>query len=135
MSLPGFSRARIRAAFDEAWADWARVARITPVRVEDPAAANVLAVAEPMDPGGLGTRGISEIPCGTGPDGKVTIKINSLVAHDARSLDSVLAHEIGHSLGLFHSNRPNSVMWSAYNGITDPTIHDVRAIRKLYGAR
>ena len=46
----GSRGSEVRAAYDAAWRDWAKVARIYPVRVEDPAAANVLAVAEPTGP-------------------------------------------------------------------------------------
>ncbi|XP_006887410.1 PREDICTED: stromelysin-1-like [Elephantulus edwardii] len=50
----------------------------------------------------------------------------------------VAAHEVGHSLGLFHSNNPDALMYSLYKEPTDLThFHlsqdDVNSIQSLYG--
>ena len=53
---------------------------------------------------------------------------------DSRSLLYVAVHEIGHALGLRHSNVRGSVMWpNAKSGA--PTLHqdDINGIRSLYG--
>ncbi|KAK9248128.1 Matrixin-domain-containing protein [Lipomyces tetrasporus] len=50
-------------------------------------------------------------------------------------LESVAVHEFGHSLGLEHSDVPNSVMYPFANGVTALTAADIAAIRKVYGPR
>lgn len=52
-------------------------------------------------------------------------------------LYSVAAHEIGHSLGLKHSNDHSALMAPFYQGYTGDKIHlhsdDIRALQHLYG--
>ena len=52
----------------------------------------------------------------------------------SRSLIYVAVHEIGHALGLGHSNVKGSVMWPTAKDGT-PTLHqdDINGIRSLYG--
>ncbi|KAK9322034.1 Matrixin-domain-containing protein [Lipomyces orientalis] len=50
-------------------------------------------------------------------------------------LESVDVHEFGHSLGLDHSDVPNSVMYPFANGVTALTAADIDAIHKVYGPR
>ncbi|XP_026361070.3 stromelysin-1 [Ursus arctos] len=51
----------------------------------------------------------------------------------------VAAHELGHSLGLFHSADPRALMYPVYNAHTDParlrlSQDDVAGIQSLYGS-
>lgn len=48
---------------------------------------------------------------------------------------SVVLHELGHALGLGHSDIPGSVMYPYYRTATGLTAEDIRAIRELYAAR
>ena len=52
----------------------------------------------------------------------------------SRSLLYVAVHEIGHALGLEHSNVKGTVMWPTAK-IGAPTLHqdDINGIRSLYG--
>ncbi|KAG6578620.1 Metalloendoproteinase 3-MMP, partial [Cucurbita argyrosperma subsp. sororia] len=51
-------------------------------------------------------------------------------------LESVALHEIGHALGLAHSNIKDAVMWPHMNfGVQKTHLHDddLNAIRAIYG--
>lgn len=53
-------------------------------------------------------------------------------------LFSVTVHELGHSLGLMHSNIPDAIMFPYYRGYSKSIkLHsdDIAAIRKLYGGK
>ena len=48
---------------------------------------------------------------------------------------SVVLHELGHALGLGHSDQPNAVMYPYYRRFTGLQADDVRAVRILYPAK
>jgi hypothetical protein len=48
---------------------------------------------------------------------------------------SVVLHEIGHALGLGHSDRPNAVMYPYYRRFENLLPEDIAAVRRLYPAR
>jgi len=50
-------------------------------------------------------------------------------------LYSVVLHEIGHSLGLRHSDRPASVMYPYYRRLTELQNDDISALLRLYATR
>jgi hypothetical protein len=49
-------------------------------------------------------------------------------------LYSVILHEVGHSLGLGHSDRPGAVMYPYYRRLSDLQADDIAALQRLYAA-
>jgi hypothetical protein len=49
------------------------------------------------------------------------------------SLLNVMAHEIGHALGLLHSTTKRSIMWAKTTSIETLQVDDIDGIRALYG--
>jgi hypothetical protein len=54
---------------------------------------------------------------------------------DGVDVYSVMLHELGHSLGLGHSDNPSAVMYPYYRKVTGLEAEDIRAIRELYATQ
>ena len=66
-------------------------------------------------------------------DGSVRLTEVSSVWESTSLLDT-LVHELGHLIGLGHSDNPASVMYAnPYNNLLNPREDDIRAARALYG--
>ena len=64
------------------------------------------------------------------------VRLNSVAGQISSSamLVGVLVHELGHLLGLGHSDDPDSVMFAnPYNQMLKPRPDDIRAVQTLYG--
>ena len=65
------------------------------------------------------------------------VNILFVLRYSGTNLMYVIAHEIGHSLGLYHSTHEDSIMKPSYEDyVLDDgklPITDARAIQKLYG--
>jgi hypothetical protein len=49
------------------------------------------------------------------------------------NLPPVAIHEFGHSVGMLHSQVPNTVMWGSYTGLSKLQPDDISGIQSLYG--
>ncbi|HYD83517.1 MAG TPA: matrixin family metalloprotease, partial [Opitutus sp.] len=68
-------------------------------------------------------------------DGTIELNNSAGVISSDAELIAVLVHEIGHLLGLGHSDNPDSAMYAnPYNFLRYPREDDIRAIQVLYGA-
>lgn len=63
------------------------------------------------------------------------IFLNHVADINAKNLFPILLHEIGHALGLDHSDDPLSVMFSHFNKNTALNATDLANIQRLYGER
>ncbi|MDY6981605.1 MAG: matrixin family metalloprotease [Pseudomonadota bacterium] len=67
-------------------------------------------------------------------DGSVELNRDADAIASDFDLVSVLIHELGHLLGLGHSDMPHSVMYAnPYNHLRYPRADDIRAMQVLYG--
>jgi hypothetical protein len=67
-------------------------------------------------------------------DGAINLSQTSEWHENQFDLLAVLVHEIGHILGLGHSDNPNSLMFAnPYNFLQYPMEDDIRAVQALYG--
>ncbi len=68
-------------------------------------------------------------------DGSIELNNSAGSIQDEADLVAVLVHEVGHLIGLGHSDNPDSVMYAnPYNFLRYPREDDIRAVQVLYGA-
>jgi predicted Zn-dependent protease len=94
--------------------------------------------------GGSDSSGSSTIAqtYGPPPDGKTgagDVDLNTAYDFSPTSkfdLETIILHEIGHSLGLGESPQPSSVMYTYYSGVRQTlSPYDIEGIQSLYGVR
>jgi hypothetical protein len=130
-----FGIASLDLAASRAVGDWNRVARETlGVAVFAPAAAaaDALIVVVPMPADSRGPMGVTYLE--SGAEGVITVPVR-IVVHEPTArgqasretiLYQVLAHELGHSLGLAHNSDPRSLMCCVYASLdfNDPAVRE-----------
>lgn len=68
-------------------------------------------------------------------DGSVELNNTADAVASDFDMTAVLAHELGHLLGLGHSDNPDSIMYAnPYNHLNYPRADDIRIMQALYGA-
>lgn len=130
-------KATIRSAFTV----WEKYAKIDLVEVVDSASVNIRVgnnyIDGPARPGQSSTLAIASSWYVGSSYTASQISYDDDAYSDRRDLFSVSVHEIGHALGLDHSNNPANVMYEFLNdknGAGQPTADDIAGIVQIYGA-
>lgn len=133
-----------RAEFARAFAEWARYAKLTFTPADGPGLRRTIDIlfasgshgdAYPFDgPGKVIAHTYYPSPPNPEPvAGDMHLDADEAWRSGADTdLFSVALHELGHSLGLAHSDRPGSVMYPYYRRVTGLTGEDIEAMRDLY---
>lgn len=139
LRLPGINEDQADAAYDAAFAQWAAVCNIEPVRVADPNLANIFAKSGVGKHVGLDDRGgtlaWSELPCNVSENMQLDQMYDEAEDWSFNMAVAVICHELGHALGLAHLGKGNLMAPYYDPGIRTPQKGDVSEIVKLYGKR
>ncbi|KAM9221314.1 stromelysin-2 [Dugong dugon] len=139
------SRDAVDAAIEKALKVWEEVTPLTFSRIYKGEADIMISFAVrehgdffPFD--GPGATVAHAYPPGPGINGDVHFDDDEQWTEDTSGTNLFLsaAHELGHSLGLFHSDNPEALMYPLYNPLTDLarfrlSQDDVNGIQSLYG--
>lgn len=137
-TLPGFAADAFRMAVEEAWGYWSAVCGIRPVRAPGPAA-NVVIGLQSGVPGGV--LADCEIPCGASIGSTVRMRVDTseawVIAENPPvhkvDLVRVLAHELGHAIGIPHIGTGNLMAPTYSSSIRRPRIGDAAEAVARYG--
>ncbi len=135
---------RLREDVAAAFRIWTKAANLQFREVRDPGAADILIGAQ-VTPRGIAFADVRVDTAAPGPDAIISgasICLNPLApwtlepdgASDTYSLPYVVAHEIGHTLGLDHPGRTGPLMAYAYQEhMIDLSDGDIAGITSIYG--
>lgn len=137
--LPQISRESFRGAMTKAFARWSAVCGISPVEVAGPSA-NIVVGIQTQAPGGVLADCQLPFP-GITRNHSLRMRVDTAerwaisdnAPPDRIDLVRVLAHEIGHGLGLNHGPT-GALMAPTYSvRIIEPTAWDINEVRARYG--
>lgn len=139
IKLPGLTDEQVKHAYDIAFAQWAEVCNIDPVRVTAANTANIYARSGVGKQHGLdnkgGTLAWSELPCGVASNVQLDQMFDEAEDWSFNMAVAVICHELGHALGLPHLNAGNLMAPYYDPNTTRPQKGDIEEIVKLYGPR
>lgn len=139
LKLPGLPADQISVAFDTAFAQWAAVCNIDPVRVDDPGRANIYARSGKGRAAGLDARGgtlaWSELPCDVNENMQLDQMFDEAEDWSFDMAVAVICHELGHALGLAHLAKGNLMAPYYDPNIRAPQKGDIAEMVALYGKR
>ena len=118
-----------QAAFQEAIASWNAVCGINLFleEVNHPHISSTIGVL------GSGTLAISYLPCGASPNDTMDQTYNRAVNWSYKLLVQVIAHEVGHAIGLGHGPSGSLLQPTASGTITKPQPWDIQQVVSRYG--
>lgn len=136
-SLGNFNAQDVKAVVQQAFQAWANVTPLTFTEVSGRGDINIQFAA--ID-GPLNILG-ETCPPGTPCAGDVTFDnaenwtLGNAQGYNDISLLGVASHELGHAIGLLHTNDPNALMYPEYSPYTlQPANDDIQGAQRLYGA-
>lgn len=137
LRLPGINEDQADAAYDAAFAQWAAVCGIDPVRVDDPNLANIFAKSGAGKKVGLDDRGgtlaWSELPCNVSENMQLDQMFDEAEDWSFNMAVAVICHELGHALGLAHLSKGNLMAPYYDPSVRAPQKGDIAEMVKLYG--
>ena len=139
LDLPGITPDQADEAYDTAFAQWASVCNIDPVRVTDPNMANIFAKSGAGKKSGLDDRGgtlaWSELPCNVSANMQLDQMFDEAEDWSFNMAVAVICHELGHALGLAHLSRGNLMAPYYDPNVRTPQKGDISEMVALYGKR
>jgi Matrixin len=138
VQLPGVTTKDVQAAFLSAVAAWEAVANLTVAIVFGaPQKINIAAYDDAGAAEGFPSTEIlalTQVPQQSSAATTLWSRFNHAETWTVDMLRAVVAHELGHALGLMHIATPGCLMYPYYQlGIETPAPADVAAIQAIYG--
>lgn len=132
IKLPGLTDDQVAECYRKAVQSWADVCGIEPQILSQRAGANVASAAGPIDGAGR-TLAYAYLPCGASEAEQLTQLYDAAERWTPTLLQEVIAHELGHSLGLDHAKAGNLMQPYATGTIIVPQAGDASEASRRYG--
>lgn len=132
IKVSGLTDAQVADSWAKALQSWADVCGITPQLVAERARANVASTGGKIDGPGR-TLAYAYLPCNASESEQLTQLYDNAERWTPAFLQEVMAHELGHSLGLSHSRAGNLMQPYATGQLIVPQAGDIVEAQNRYG--